>query len=442
MGLTLKIYDCIIQSCFLSLKTFRKVCHVFGSPDSKLDKFISQKGKEELNIISGKISAHSEISGHSPSRRKKVIWVHASSLGEYQIARPVLRKLAQDEGLFLVLTFFSPTGTDALEGKGKEETGADIVLPLPLDTSRNANCFIDLLNPDLAVFLVSEYWPNFLSALEKKSIPTILLSALLLRPLTKQSLKDIFLKRMFLFFGTIITHDSISTANLLKAGTKNVVELPDPLFDNAIEKKNFSFKDNVIENFCRSGDILVAGSIHTDIDLEIISFLAKHCPETKIIVVPHEIDSGSLRKVTDSFPGKTLLYSSVTPESDFSACRFLVVDKIGILAYIYRYGKAAYIGGGFTRLLHSVIEPFVYGVPVAFGPEIKRKSFPTVMIENGIGTIVRSGKDLVEWWKGLNDNESLLKEIAEKSFVISDSQKGGADKIYGFIKTVLADENE
>ena len=73
------------------------------------------------------------------------------------------------------------------------------------------------------------------------------------------------------------------------------------------------------------------------------------------------------------------------------------------------------MGGGFTKLLHSVIEPAVYGIPVAFGPNIRRKVTPREMIELGIGHKVEDTDDLDLWFKGLKGNENRLKYIAKRA---------------------------
>ena len=95
----------------------------------------------------------------------------------------------------------------------------------------------------------------------------------------------------------------------------------------------------------------------------------------------------------------------------------MIIDFVGALAYIYRYATWAYVGGGFTRLLHSVIEPAVYGLPVAFGPNVNRKAVTRRMIELGIGRITATPEALDEWFRGLKDDDEGLREIADKAVV-------------------------
>ena len=75
----------------------------------------------------------------------------------------------------------------------------------------------------------------------------------------------------------------------------------------------------------------------------------------------------------------------------------IIVDCVGKLAYMYRYATMAYVGGGFTPLLHSVIEATVYGIPVSFGPRIERKVTPAQLMEIGAGAMVDSPEKLSAW---------------------------------------------
>ena len=93
----------------------------------------------------------------------------------------------------------------------------------------------------------------------------------------------------------------------------------------------------------------------------------------------------------------------------------MVIDFVGALAYLYRYADWAYVGGGFTPLLHSVIEPVVYGIPVSFGPRIHRKVTPRQLIDLGIGAMVTSPEELDAWFRTLCNDDERLACISEKA---------------------------
>lgn len=368
---------------------------------------------------------------------KKRIWIHASSLGEYQIIRPVVRLLRDSGNYNLIVTFFSATGYNALHGSQGREDAPDLILPLPLDTISNAERFIGMLRPNLAIFLVSEFWPNLLGTLEKKGIPTILYSAFL-NGRNKLNPGVLFRKSMIRKFDTVITHDRNMTVRLREMNCKEVLQLPDPLFDNAISQKQTPYRDDVIERFI-SGcvDVLVAGSIHIDGDLKLIASLAEKYPDTKIILVPHEISERNLERIRYEMPYKTMLYSEtdIYPLEDDTQC--LVIDFIGALAKIYRYGSGAYVGGGFTPLLHSLVEALVYGIPVAFGPCIGRKAIAHTMVETRTGTIVKTGYEICEWWREIVSSQFNSHALYINAITLCENNRGGSAAAKAVIDNLL-----
>lgn len=100
---------------------------------------------------------------------------------------------------------------------------------------------------------------------------------------------------------------------------------------------------------------------------------------------------------------------------------------------IYRYGNAAYVGGGFTPLLHSVIEPLVYGIPVAFGPKTGRKYITSVMQTRGIGTIVDDSSSICAWWDRIISGNVDMKKIKRESEDLCSHNQGGADHALNII---------
>jgi 3-deoxy-D-manno-octulosonic-acid transferase len=73
------------------------------------------------------------------------------------------------------------------------------------------------------------------------------------------------------------------------------------------------------------------------------------------------------------------------------------------------------VGGGFTPYLHSVIEPAVYGLPVAFGPRFGRQRATTELLEIGVGKTVETPADLIAWMERLRADESLMAQIRQKA---------------------------
>lgn len=126
-------------------------------------------------FVNGQANALPEAKKFEPG--KENFWFHCASLGEYAIARPLMAELRRRRpDCRIALTFFSATGVEALSKR--KNTGADFIGFLPLDTAANASALIDALRPTAALFMVSEYWPNYLQELKKRDIPTFLVSCI------------------------------------------------------------------------------------------------------------------------------------------------------------------------------------------------------------------------------------------------------------------------
>lgn len=420
MNFALAIYDITVKTCFSCFKSARKLL----SPHStaKIDRFIrlQDEWKDRIKTLPPKNTGD------------KTIWIHCSSLGEFQIARPLLRRLKEIPGCRVVLSFFSPTGIIAMEEGRFNAEGADLVTPLPLDTKKNVTTFLDAVNPDVAVFMVAEFWPNFLEQLKKRGIKTVLYSALLPKKDLKGSIKSEFKKRMLRKFDRIVTHDPESLDNIRSLGGTNVEQLADPLFENALNISTMVWSDPVIESFiAATRNVLVAGSVHLDRDLEMVKELSDRFPDTKIILVPHETAPADIERVIAVMGKGTVAYSNNRQNQEVlkvSEAKCLVIDFVGVLAKIYRYGKGAYVGGGFTRLLHSVAEPLAYGIPVAFGPVIHRKYLPALMMKLGIGTMVSEGSQLCRWWEDVVSGKIDAEKVKEESFRLCRENIGGSEK--------------
>jgi 3-deoxy-D-manno-octulosonic-acid transferase len=158
---------------------------------------------------------------------------------------------------------------------------------------------------------------------------------------------------------------------LQKHGVTHVTVAGDTRFDRVVEVKNAAKDLPIVEGFIAGAErVIIAGSTW-QIDEQ---FLARYLAERrdiKLVLVPHEIDTKHLHQIFQYFEGRYVRYTEATPMS-LSKCRILLVDTIGVLSSIYRYGHVAYIGGGFGVSIHNTLEAAVYGMPVVFGPTWKK----------------------------------------------------------------------
>jgi len=365
-------------------------------------------------------------------------WFHCASLGEYGVARPLIAEVKRRGRCNVVLTFFSPTGYEALKDN---HPNIDYIFYLPLDTRRKSKAFINAVQPDRAVFIISEYWPNYLTQLKFNAIPTFLVSAIIRD--NSQFFKwygKIYRKALSAFSHIFVLNNN-SRFNLSMLGYDNVTVCGDALFDNASLVARMPWTDDVIEHFAAYGPLFIAGSLSDYNDYDIMGQLIKQNPDTRFVIVPHEIDESDIRRSREIAGEGVLCHSECDSRTDMSAVRVLIVDCMGKLAYLYRYGTWAYVGGGFTPFLHSVIEATVYGLPVAFGPCIERKVTPQQLVELGIGCVVNNGDELCRWFASLKDNPNAIEDIKKKAASYVLKNEGATDTVVSMITKGLWGSN-
>ena len=111
------------------------------------------------------------------------------------------------------------------------------------------------------------------------------------------------------------------------------------------------------------------------------------------IIAPHELSEGHLRSLQDRFYG-SVRFSELEEEVP-AGSRVIIVDSIGFLSYLYRYGTLAYIGGGFGKGIHNILEAATYGMPVIFGPAHGKFSEALELIAQGGAFPIRSESELL-----------------------------------------------
>lgn len=299
----------------------------------------------------------------------KVIWIHCASLGEFEQGRPLIQQFKeQQQDTKILLTFFSPSGYEIR----KNYPFADYVFYLPADTSKNASRFIDLVQPNLVIFVKYEFWFHYLTILDQKNIPTILIAALF-RP------QQIFFKwygglfRKILYsFNHIFVQNDASAQLIQQIGLKNYTVSGDTRVDRVIKIAQEVSDFPKVRYFAANSPILIAGSTWPRDEAILISFIKKNIGNGwKYIIAPHDIQEKRIRQLEKQLPGLAIRYSRGN-QQNLHSYHVLIIDNIGMLSSLYQYGRMAYIGGGFGRGIHNTLEALVFGLPLIFGPNYRK----------------------------------------------------------------------
>lgn len=379
--------------------------------------------KKARKLVKGQARALAELREWAATLGgSQVLWFHAASVGEFEQARPIIERLHSELPFRKVLlTFFSPSGYELR----KNYPLVDKVTYLPFATRRNARKMLEILPLEAAVMVKYEFWPAYLKALKAKHIPTYLISAifrpgqLFFLPWGKMYLK------LLHAFEHIFVQDQSSSDLLQRNGVKAVTVAGDTRFDRVTEVRKQAKDLPVVDGFVAGAPrVIIAGSTWQRDEQYLARYMAER-EDVKLVLVPHEIDSAHLHEIFQYFEGRYVRYTEATPQN-VNKCRVLLVDTIGVLSSIYRYGHVAYIGGGFGVSIHNTLEAAVYGMPVVFGPTWKKFREAHGLLAAGAAITVKNYREFADALDRAFDNQSIMGQRAN-DYV--QSECGATDKI-------------
>lgn len=365
---------------------------------------------------------------------QKYVWFHTASLGEFEQGRPVIEAFRKQYRQYkIVLTFFSPSGFEVR----KDYTGADHIFYLPADTKKNASHFLYLVRPQMVFFVKYEFWFNYIQQISKREIPLYFFSVKF-RPN----------QHFFAWYGGwfrdnlkkidhIFVQDEASLKLLQSIGYDMASISGDTRFDRvlsvATQKKPFP----LVQLFAENTKVMVAGSTWPPDEEMLIRLINKNTHGLKYIIAPHEIDPSRIAAFQAGITLNSVKFSEATEENMVNA-QVLIIDNIGILLHLYQYADFSYIGGGFGKNVHNILEAATFGVPVVFGPNYHKFQEIIDLIELGGAFPVNNCSEFETALLKLHNEDAFREKCSGicRNFV---SSSAGATEI--ILKKVAADLN-
>ncbi len=389
---------------------------------------VSAWNSKAAKWIAGRKGWEKELAG-AFSRDDRVVWFHCASLGEFEQGCPIIEMVREEYPQYrILLTFFSPSGFE----KRKGYAAADVVCYLPLDTRSGVKRFLALVPVHAAIFIKYEFWYHFLRGLNRQGIPVYLASGhfnssqLFFRWYGGWYRK--FLKR----FTHIFVQDSSSAELLERYGIDRVRVAGDTRFDRVTAINGNGSKKKQMGYFAGNLPVLIAGSTWERDEVIIRQSRSEMKEKIKWVIAPHEPSEQNIERLKQWFPD-FLLFSEMLNGSMKQDAGVLIVDTMGHLSSLYRYGFMAYIGGGFGRGIHNILEATAAGLPVMFGPNHERFREAVELKNDGAAYVVEHVEDMVIIISGFLSNEELLKERSQIALNYTVGRTGATGRIVDFV---------
>ena len=342
----------------------------------------------------------------------RYIWVHCASLGEFEQGRPLIEAIKEQHPEYrIILTFFSPSGYEIR----KNYPLADIVSYLPVDTPKNARKFLRIANPEKAFFVKYEYWYFYISELKKQNIPLYQVSAIFRESqlFFRDSALGKWYRKMLHQFTHFFVQDKKSEEFLSSFGITNVSLAGDTRFDRVAAIAAGSKELPLVEKFRGDSKLLIAGSTWKP-DEEMLAAFINNVDDVKMIIAPHEVSVVNINRLQQMLKTPHVLYSEAENDN-LAAKQVLIIDSIGLLSSLYRYGDVAYIGGGFGVGIHNILEAATFGLPVIFGPNYQKFKEAVDLTKRGGAFTVKDVADLNSILKKLFTDKNYLDETSAVS---------------------------
>lgn len=340
----------------------------------------------------------------------QTLWMHCASLGEFEQGRTVIEAFkALEPTSRIVVTFFSPSGYEVRHNY----SGADYIYYLPADTPCNARRVVRAIKPNIAIFVKYEYWHNYLKQLQNKGAQIYVISAIFRENMVFFKPWGGFFRAMLRRFTHLYVQNSQSIELLAAIGIQNVTVAGDTRFDRVAQITAAAPKLPIVEAFAKGQQVMVCGSTWPD-DEKLLAKLITNHPETRFIIAPHQINENNIRTLLSALPQRTAALYTQTDERQVVNTNLLIINCIGILSGVYRYGQIAYIGGGFGAGIHNILEAATWGMPIIFGPRYQKFAEAVDLVNLGGAASIASEEELQTAYNLMQNNLNNISQVTKK----------------------------
>ncbi|MBP9483746.1 MAG: 3-deoxy-D-manno-octulosonic acid transferase [Negativicutes bacterium] len=365
-----------------------------------------------------------------PLRGKKVLWIHAASVGEAAAAAPVLeelRRLLPDATLAASLI----THTGYATAK-RLLAKADVLFYLPPDSRGNVRYLVNQIKPAVFVAVETELWPNLLKELDEHNCAVVLANGRIsdqshwgypwLGPLLKDMLSrmDRFLMQSEQDADRICDLGADPEKISVTGNTK--YDNPQPIWSEEIEmswrRKFYLAKEEIL---------WIAGSTHAGEEaliLDVFTALQSEFPQLRLLLAPRKVErTREIEILAESRHLKTSRRS--TEDCDTPV---IILDTIGELAGLYMLADLVFVGGSLVPIGgHNIMEPAACGKPVIVGPHMENfRAVAEFSLETGALRQVENGDDLWATVRELLSDNELLHAMGEQGQAVIAVNQGVA----------------
>jgi len=384
---------------------------------------------QRIGIIPKEV--RSQLKGSRP------VWLHAVSVGEVIASIPIIKKIKQQHpNLKIVLSTITNTGNYTARQKIPE---LDSIIFFPYDYLFIVNRVISIINPCIFIHTETEIWPNFLWALERHRISSVIINGRISKNSSRRyKMFGWFFKKVFNKVSIFGMQSSVDYQRVLDMGVdpKKILLTGNMKFDQSNpdftkQKKNRLLNDL---NLSHENKVLIAGSTHSgeeEIILNVFKQLIEGYPQLVLILAPrHPERFHDVEKLVKERGLNVIRKTQITKKNLSLHSQVILLDTIGELSIAYGLGDVIFVGGSLVDIGgHNILEPLVYKKPVIFGSYMQNFSdIARLLIESEAGILVKTKEDLLSQAEKLLRDEKTAKKLGKKGFAVIRRHQGATEK--------------
>jgi len=304
-----------------------------------------------------------------------LIWLHAASVGEAQSSLILVRSLLNHApDIHILVTTGTQSSAKRMEAELPDRAFHQFV---PLDHPEWVARFLDHWQPDAALWMESELWPNKLLAIKARNIPAALVNARLSnRSLGRWTLAKNSIKHLLSSFDVILAQSGQDARNFEKLGAQNVIASGNIKYSAAplsCDEEHFRVLKAAIGN----RPSVVYASTH-DGEEEIIaqthSILENAYPDLLSIVIPRHPERGDDIAQSLQAQHHGIRLRGHEPSLPDEKTRIYIANTLGEMGLFYRLGEIVYVGRSLSNDGgggHNPLEPALLNCAVIHGKNIQ-----------------------------------------------------------------------
>ena len=342
---------------------------------------------------------------------EKKIWIHVSSVGEFEQAKSIIYYFKNKSKLKIFITFFSPSAEKVI----KKFKLVDYSCYLPEDSKNKISYLYKKINPKILLLIKYEFWYHLINEGNKINIPVVSISSIFRKNQIYFNAFSFFskpLKKINYYY----VQNEESKLLLKSIDIINVIVVGDTRFDRVYDIYKESKDYPKIEKFVKKSKTLIIGSSWKS-DINILKNGILNSNKLKFIIAPHNVNEDEIVFIENLFLNNTIRYSNLELDNSYDK-NILIIDNIGMLSSIYRYGNIAYIGGGFEGTLHNSLEAAIWDLPILYGNHKNNQKFNEIRNMEKL-ELTFSINSTIEYEKKINELLNKKNTYGTKKYVLN-----------------------